>query len=76
MSAWLQDVAFFMFAAFWFQGLALLHWLHRAGRITAGVVAVAYVLLPLLNVLLVIALAVAGYVDAWFDYRRRLRPQE
>ena len=72
-SAWLQDVAFFMFAAFWFQGLALVHWLHRAGRITAGVVVVVYVLLPFLNVLLVVALAVVGYGDAWFDYRRRLK---
>jgi len=73
--AWLHDMAFFMFAVFWFQGLALLHWLHRAGRITAGVVAAVYVLLPLLNVLLVMGLAVVGYADAWFDYRRRLKPR-
>jgi hypothetical protein len=33
---------------------------------------VVYALLPVLNALLVMALAVLGYTDAWFGYRTRI----
>jgi hypothetical protein len=70
-SAWLQNVAFVAFALFWLQGLAIVHWLHAAGRLPVLVVIMVYALIPLLNALLIMALAVVGYIDAWFDFRRR-----
>lgn len=68
---WLQNLSFVAFAVFWLQGLAILHWLHAAGRLPFFAVVAAYALLPFLNVLLVISLAVLGYLDAWFDFRSR-----
>lgn len=70
-SVWLQNVAFVAFALFWLQGLAIVHWLHAAGRLPVLVVIMVYALIPLLNALLIMALAVLGYIDAWFDFRRR-----
>lgn len=69
---WLQSFAFVAFLVFWVQGLALLHWLHANRSLPKAVVIGVYVLLPFLNMLLVIALATAGYLDAWFGFRRRL----
>jgi len=68
---WLQNFAFVIFAMFWLQGLAIVHWLHANKRVPLAVVIVVYALIPLLNALLVMGLAVAGYIDAWFDFRRR-----
>ncbi len=69
-AVWLQNVAFVMFAVFWLQGLAIVHWLHGEGYLpTFGFVAV-YVLMPFLNVILLMGLAVTGYIDAWFGFRR------
>ena len=70
-AAWLQGTAFVLFAVFWLQGLAVLHWMHTDGHLPLFVVIVTYVLLPVLHVFLVTALAVLGYVDAWFRFRRR-----
>jgi hypothetical protein len=70
-AAWLQSTAFVLFAVFWLQGLAVLHWMHTDGHLPLFVVIVTYVLLPVLHVFLVTALAVLGYVDAWFRFRRR-----
>lgn len=67
----LQNVAFVIFATFWLQGLALLHWLRANGRLPAFVLVATYALLPVLNVILVIAFAIVGYTDAWFNYRKR-----
>lgn len=72
-AAWLQNVAFVIFAVFWIQGLALLHWLRAEGRIPIFVLVAAYALLPVLNVLLIVTFAVIGYTDAWFNYRLRGR---
>lgn len=72
-AGWLKDVAFVGIATFWVQGLALLHWLRAEGPMPAGMLIVVYALLPVLNVLLVLALAALGYSDAWFDYRARAR---
>ncbi len=68
---WLQDTAFVMFAVFWVQGLAMLHWLQTDGPLPALALVAIYALLPILNALLLTALAVLGYTDAWFDYRAR-----
>jgi hypothetical protein len=72
-AAWLSNIAFVMFVVFWIQGLAIVHWMHAEGTLPLAAVVAIYVLLPLLQVLLITALAVLGYMDAWFDFRRRLK---
>ncbi len=72
----IQDIAFLLFAMFWIQGLALVHWMHAQGQLPLLVVILAYVLLPVLHVFLILALAVLGYTDAWFGYRRRAAGQQ
>lgn len=71
--AWLQNLAFVLFVVFWMQGLAIVHWLHGQGQLPLAAVIAVYVLLPFLQVLLMTALAVFGYTDAWFGFRRRLK---
>ena len=71
--AWLQNVAFVMFVMFWVQGLAIVHWLHGQGMLPLAALIAVYALLPFLQVLLMTALAVFGYTDAWFDFRRRMK---
>jgi uncharacterized protein YybS (DUF2232 family) len=67
-------VAFVAFMMFWLQGLAIIHWLHAERGMPVLLVILAYALLPFLNALLLMALAVVGYIDAWFEFRRsRLR---
>jgi len=68
-----QNIAFVMFFVFWLQGLAIVHWLYGEGHLpVVGVVAV-YVLMPFLNVILLLGLAVVGYIDTWFRLRRPRR---
>lgn len=71
-AAWLENLAFVSFAIFWLQGLAIVHWLHAEGRVPVWVVVLVYALIPLLNAMLVLALAVTGYADAWFGFRPRM----
>ncbi len=69
-AAWLQNIALFMFLVFWLQGLAIVHWMYGEGYLPAfGLVAI-YVLMPILNIILLMGLAVLGYVDTWFRLRR------
>lgn len=68
---WLQSLAIVVFAVFWLQGLAVVHWMFVDGELPLFVVIMVYVLLPFLHVFLIMALAVVGYTDAWFGYRRR-----
>lgn len=70
---WLQNVAFVMFVIFWMQGLAIVHWMHAQELLPLGAVVAIYILLPLLQVLLVTVLGVLGYMDAWFEFRRRMK---
>ncbi len=78
LAAWLggfaplQELAFVMFAMFWLQGLAIAHWSHGQGFLPTFGLAALYVLvpLPLLNGVLMIGLAITGYLDAWFGFRR------
>jgi len=74
--AWLQSIAFIMFAVFWLQGLAVVHWLFVDGELPLFVVIMTYVLMPILHVFLMLALAVVGYTDAWFVYRRRVAAKQ
>ncbi len=71
--ALMQNLAFVMFVVFWIQGLAIVHWLHAEGTLPLVAVVSIYVLLPLLQVLLVTILGIVGYMDAWFDFRRRMK---
>lgn len=68
---WLQNVAVVLFAVFWLQGLAIIHWLHNEQLLPAFVVVATYALMLILHVFLILALAIFGYTDAWFGYRRR-----
>jgi hypothetical protein len=70
---WLQNIAFVAFVIFWIQGLAMVHWLQVEWRLHAAVVIGVYAALFLLSALVVIALAVVGYTDAWFDFRNRIK---
>jgi hypothetical protein len=70
-AVWLQNFAFVIFAMFWLQGLAIVHWLHANKRVPLAVIILVYALIPLLNALLVMGLAVVGYIDAWFGFRTR-----
>ena len=72
-SSVLQGVAAVLFVAFCVQGVALVHWMHAQAMLPVGVVISMYILLPLLQVLLVTVLAVFGYMDAWFEFRRRMK---
>lgn len=69
---WLENLAFVAFAVFWLQGLAIVHWLYAEGRVPVWVVVLVYALVPLLNAMLILALAVTGYADAWFRFRSRM----
>lgn len=69
---WLQNLAFVLFVIFWLQGLAFLHWLRDRGRLPVAVLAGVYVLTVLLGPLLVTAVGLIGYTDAWFNYRPRI----
>jgi len=71
--AWMQHVAFVMFVVFWIQGLAIVHWMHAENMLPLIAVIAVYILLPLLQVLLVTVLAIVGYMDAWFGFRRRMK---
>ena len=70
-AAWLQNIAFVMFAVFWLQGLAIVHWMHAREMLPGFAVAMVYVLMLPLSAVIVVALAVLGYIDAWFDVRHR-----
>jgi hypothetical protein len=71
--AWIQNLAFVLFVFFWLQGLAIVHWLHAEGILPVAAVIAVYILLPFLQILLMTALALIGYTDAWFNFRRRIR---
>ena len=71
--AWLQNIAFVLFVVFWVQGLAIVHWMHAQQMLPLGAVVAVYVLLPFLQVLLITGLGILGYMDAWFDFRRRMK---
>lgn len=71
-SVWLQNTALLLFAIFWLQGLAVLHWLRARGQLPSILLAAVYVLMVPFGFLLVPTVGVMGYTDAWFDYRPRI----
>ena len=68
-AAWLQAVAEFVFATFFLQGLAIVHWLKAERMLPTAATAIAYVLLALVSWIAVAGLALTGYIDAWFRLR-------
>ena len=72
----IQNVAVVLFAVFGIQGLAIVHWLHVERHLPVFVVYAAYALMLVLQVLMIFALAVVGYMDAWFGYRKRAAKQQ
>ena len=70
-ASWLQNIAFILFVMFMMQGLALVHWLRGEKILPMFALVSIYILLPFLQVLLVMVLALIGYTDAWFGFRRR-----
>lgn len=75
-AVWLQNIAVVLFAVFWLQGLAIVHWLHIDGHLPLFVVVATYFLMLVLHVFLFSALAVLGYTDAWFRFRQRATKQQ
>lgn len=75
-AAWLKSLAFVMFAAFWLQGLAVVHWMHARGILQMFGIIATYALLLVAGWIVMPALAVFGYTDAWFDFRRMMRQRE
>jgi hypothetical protein len=74
--AWLQSVAIVLFMIFGMQGLAVVHWMFVDGELPLFVVIMTYLLMPFLHVFMFLALALVGYTDAWFRYRRRAVAQQ
>ena len=75
-AVWLQNIAIVLFAVFWLQGLAIVHWLHIDGHLPLFVVVATYFLMLVLHVFLFSALAVLGFTDAWFRFRQRATKQQ
>ncbi len=72
-SNWFQHTVFAVFAMFMMQGLAILHWLKDEGIVQPIIVAVVYIIFPILQIFLMVALAFIGYIDVWLGFRRRLK---
>lgn len=70
-AAWVRNLALMAFAVFWIQGLAIVHWLRAENRLPGFIVGMTYAMLLFFAPAMVASLALAGYVDAWFDFRPR-----
>ena len=78
---WIQSIAFILFAVFWVQGAAMMHWLRATGVIPVIVLFAFYILMIMSLVIVELgyilpAVAVIGYTDAWFCYRDRVTKQQ
>ena len=73
---WIESIAFMLFAVFWLQGAAMVHWLRSRGFVPVIAVSAVYVLTILVPQYVFPALAVLGYTDAWFRYRNRVTKQQ
>lgn len=70
---WLEYVAMLLLSAWFFHGLALAHGVLGLIGANRGWLIGIYALLLFALPHAVTALAAAGFVDAWFDFRARLR---
>lgn len=73
-ATWLLNIAVVLMVVFALQGFAIVFWMYRQGILPIfGLVVVAVlVMLPRLNVMVIMSLALAGYADAWFGLRKRM----
>lgn len=71
---WVVNLAIVMLLVFWLQGLALLHWLRSEDKLPVWLLVLAYVaiMMPVSAGIMIFGLGVIGYIDAWFNLRRRL----
>ncbi len=72
-AVWLSNIAFFLYVVFWLQGLAVLHGLSARKTLPPVVLMIAYAGLLFLptTVIVMLVLALVGYVDVWFRLRRQ-----
>lgn len=72
-----MGTAFVLIMAFTLQGFALCHWMVDRLRLSRWLLMVLYVaiIVTLQTGILLLMLSVLGYVDAWFDLRRRFTPE-
>jgi hypothetical protein len=70
-AVWLRNVALMIFIVFWLQGLAILHWLRAEKSLPTIVLITTYAFMVPLLVLIMMTLAILGYLDAWFNFRAR-----
>ena len=73
-ATWMLNLAIVLMVVFALQGFAIVFWLYRQGILPIfGLVVVAVlVMLPRLNVMVIMSLALAGYADAWLGIRKRV----
>ena len=73
-ATWMLNVAVVLMVVFALQGFAVVFWLYRQGILPVFglIVVAALVMLPRLNVMVIMSLALAGYADAWFGIRKRV----
>jgi len=71
---WLQYVAVMMLAPFWLQGLAVVHWSFEVRKLPLFVLILIYILMvmPVLNQIVIVGLAIVGYSDVWLGIKRRM----
>lgn len=72
----LDYVALLLMAAYFVQGLALVHGLIGKTKGKQGWLVATYVLLIMAMPHMFVTLFVAGYADAWFDFRARVRARD
>ncbi|MEO0998661.1 MAG: hypothetical protein AAFX58_14175, partial [Pseudomonadota bacterium] len=68
------NVALLLLVAFLLQGFALLHWVAQRRGVSPWLLFALYAALFLIPgvALLTVPIAVAGYIDAWFNLRGRM----
>ena len=72
-SSLLRQIGLLMTFAFVVQGIVVAHWLHLERRAPAWLVVATYGSLLVLMQYAVVAIAVIGYLDAWFRIRHRIQ---
>ena len=69
---WLEGAAVFLFTAFMVQGIAVVHWHKQENGLPMLTLVMAYGLFLILNFAWGAILALIGYLDAWFNLRKKI----
>jgi len=67
---WIVALATLLLAAFFLQGLAIVHFLLKKSNANPGWIMGIYILLLLAMPYVMTALAMTGFTDTWMDYRK------